>query len=169
MNKLDLFPNELSFLIFDYLSSFDQFKAFSQIKNQRIEHLVASRSFVLNTKVLAHAQMNDIITMPQFFTLLSTIIMSESCASVTFYDYWTKMPSLTQFTPSIQQLVITKAEYYANGLVSMLIEPLALSKTLQHLHFVFEYPDSECMKVLVKLAAMPISIPNMILEVRKGT
>ncbi len=124
MNKLELLPTELWFLIFDYLSSFDLFKAFFDIKNKRIEHLVTSRSLVLNTKITSHTQMNDMIMMPHFFTLLNTIIMNYSCASVAFYDYWTEMASLTQFTSSIQRLIVTKAECYASDLVSMLIKPL---------------------------------------------
>jgi hypothetical protein len=68
--------------------------------------------------------MNDMIMMPHFFTLLNTIIMNYSCASVAFYDYWTEMASLTQFTSSIQRLIVTKAECYASDLVSMLIKPL---------------------------------------------
>ncbi len=91
VNKLELLPTELWLLIFDYLSSFDLFKAFSDIKNKRIEHLVMSRSLVLNTKITSHAQMNDMITMPHFFTLLHTIILNCSCASVAFYDYCTQV------------------------------------------------------------------------------
>ena len=169
MNKLEFLPNEIWFLIFDYLSPFERFKAFFYIKNKRIEQFVASQSFVLNTKFLSYAQLNDMIKMPEFFALINTIIMSKSCTSVAFYDYWSKMPWRWLFTSSIQRLVITEAECYASDLVPMLIEPLAFNKTLQYLHLVFEYPGSEYMNVLITLAATRTSIPTMILEVKKGT
>lgn len=169
MKKLELLPTELWLLIFDYLSSFDLFKAFFDIKNKRIEYLLRSRSLVLNTNITSHVQMNDMIMMPHFFTFLNTIIMNYSCASVAFYDYWTKMTSLTQFTSSIQRLIVTETECYAYDIVPILIKPLLLGNTLQYLHLMFEYPNRDYIEVLMNLAETQMSIPSMILEVRKGT
>ena len=66
--------------------------------------------------------MCDMIMTPDFFTLLHTIILNTSCAFVAFYDYWTKMASLTEFTSSIQRLIVTETEYYEYGLAWIWIQ-----------------------------------------------
>jgi hypothetical protein len=168
ISKLESLPTELWLLIFDYLSSFDLFKAFFDIKIKRIEHIMMSRPLILNTKLMSYTQMSNMCTLPNFFTLLHTIILDNSSASMAFYRYWTTMTSPTHFTPSIKRLIVMETEYHAYGIVYDLVRPLSLGNTLQYLHLEFEYPDNEYMEFLTSLAKTQTSIHTMILEVKKG-
>lgn len=168
ISKLESLPTELWFLIFDYLTSFDLFKAFFGIKNKRIEHIMMSRSFVLNTKLMSYTQMSNMCMLPNFFTLLHTIIIDNSSASMAFFQYWTTMTSPTYFIPSIKRLIVMETQYSAYDIVHSLIKPLSLGNTLQYLYLEFEYPNDYYMTVLTHLAETQTSIHSMILEVKKG-
>jgi hypothetical protein len=168
-SKFELLPNELLSLIFDYLSSFDLFKAFFDIQNERIKHLFMSRPLVLNAKIMSHAQMNNIFSVPNFSALLRTIILNNSCASSAFYEYWTTATSPKYLTPSVERLIIMETEYYTYDIVYSLITPLSLGdNTLKYLHLVFEYPNDRYMLVLINLIETQTSVHSMILEVEKG-
>jgi hypothetical protein len=168
ISKLESLPTEIWLLIFDYVASFDLFKAFFDIRNKRIEHIMMSRPLVLNTKLMSYTQTSNMIILPNFFTLLHTIILDNSSASMAFYKYWTTVASPAQFIPLIKRLIVMDTEYHSYGLVYSLIKPLSLGNTLQYLHLEFEYPDDEYMRVLSNLITTQTSIHNMILEVKKG-
>lgn len=168
INKLELLPNELWLLIFGYLSSFDLFQAFFDIENKRIRHMLMSRSLIFNTQILSYTQMNNIVKIHEFFTLLRTIILDDSCSSLAFYDFWTTVTSPVYITPSIERLIIKKTEHYADNIVNDLIKPLSFGNTLQYLHLTFESVDSDYTLVLTDLAKTQSSVPTMILEVQKG-
>jgi hypothetical protein len=167
ITKFESLPNELWILIFGYLSPFDLFKAFFDIKNQRIKHIIMSQSLVLDARIMSYAQMNNIFNTPNFSNLLRSIILNNSCTSIAFYEHWREMTSPNYLTPSIERLVIVEAEYYTYGIV-YLIAHLSLGNILQYLHLEFEYPNYEYMHVLITLVETQTSVHSMILGVKNG-
>lgn len=49
--------NELLLLIFNYFSSLDLYRAFFDIKNVRIKHLLYSMKYSLNVSLMRHKQL----------------------------------------------------------------------------------------------------------------
>jgi hypothetical protein len=168
ISKLESLPTELWLYIFNYLSFFDLFKAFCHIQNKRIQQIIHSQSFVLNTKLISYSEMNQIFVMPNYLALLHTVILDNSCASSAFYKYWTKIIPPMYKTPKVERLIVLQTEYYIYNIVDSLLISLSLGDSLQYLHLIFQYPHSKYNMVLEHLIKSETSFHTMIFEVEKG-
>ena len=168
ISTLESLSTELWLYIFNYLSSFDLFKAFFYINNKRIQQIIHSQSFVLNTKLLSYSKMNEMFVTPSYLLLLRTIILDNSCSSWAFYNYWTKKVSPLFMTPKLERLIVQKTSYYIYGFVDSVFTPFSLGSSLQYLHLIFQCPDSTYMWFLNNLMQAETSFHTMIFEIKKG-
>ncbi|CAF4438961.1 unnamed protein product [Rotaria sp. Silwood2] len=167
ISKLESLPTELWLHILSYLSSFDLFKAFFRINNKRIQQIIDSQSFLLNTKLISYSEMNQIFLMHSYLLQLCTIILSNSCSSSAFYKYWTKNLPPMSIIPKLEQLIVLNAGYYIYGLVDSLLIPLSLGNSLQYLHLIFQCSDRTYMMFLNFVIQAKISFHTMIFEIEK--
>lgn len=178
-STLESLPNELLLIVFGYLSSFDLYRAFLDVKNARIERLLTSIRHTLDLSALHYDQLRQFLSSSdhditnRFATLIDTVVLRDSIGCMMFFDHWKRIlndtESLNVWLPSIKQLLILNVNHYEYILVESLLRPLIFrSNTLQYLHLVFEQPTNTYSSVLSDLVFRRISIHTMILEVKRG-
>jgi hypothetical protein len=175
---LESLPNELLLIIFSYLSSFDLFQAFVDLKNTRIENLLTSTRHSLDVSSMHYNQMRQFLSssndyINRFTALIDTLVLHTSSACVMLINHWKKTLKDTKLFntlfPSLKQIIISDAHYYQCIFVNpILLNLLSGNNTLQYLHLVFEQPTFAYSSILSELVRHHISVHTMILEVKQG-
>lgn len=172
-------PNELLLLIFRYLSSFDLCRTFLEIRNARIQHLLASMRHSFDVGLIHYnefrqflSNINDDST-THFPTLINTLVFRNTPASLMFVNHWRKISKENQSWntnfSSIERVLILEEDYQCYIFASSILKPLILSyNRLQHIYFLFEQPVEPYQSTLEALVYHCISIRTMILEVEQG-
>jgi hypothetical protein len=130
-------PAEIWLHIFDYLSSFDVFQAFAEIRNGRAQQMMLSRASALKASRMSYAKMKEIFSTPHYLVLLRTITLDNSLTFQAFYGYWTRMISPVSITPITERLLIHEAEYDTYTLADDLLKPLSFGSSLRCIHLLF--------------------------------
>jgi hypothetical protein len=178
-STLESLPNELLLIIFSYLSSFDLFQAFLDLKNARIKHLLTSIRHSLDVSSMHYNRLRQFLSsnndhINRFTALIDTVVLHNSSACLMLVDHWKKTLKDTELfntlSPSIKQIFILNANYYEYHFVQPVLIPLLFgNNTLQYLHLVFERATNAYSSILSELVLHHISVHTMILEVEQGT
>ncbi len=171
-------PNELLLMIFSYLSSYDLFRAYLDVKNARIEYLLTSIRHSLDVSSMHYGQLHQFLSninndiTKRFIALIDTVILDDSSACMELVSYWKKTLNETELLTipvlTIKQLLVLNAEYYSYGLIQPLFTLVYYSNTLRYLHLVFKTPSDKYSSMLSQLIRCRISVHSMVLEVEKG-
>jgi hypothetical protein len=178
-STLESLPNELLLVIFSYLSSYDLCRAYLDVKNARIEHLLTSMRHSLDVSSMHYGQLHQFLSninndiTKRFIALIDSVILDDSSASMELVSYWEKTLNETELLTipvlTIKQLLVLNAEYYSYGLIQPLLTSLVhYSNTLRYLHLVFKTPSDKYSSMLSQLIRCRISVHSMVLEVEKG-
>ena len=179
MSTFDSLPNELILMIFDYLSSLDLCETFFHFPNMRFRRLLFAKRHTFMPSSLRFTAMtalldptNDLL-MRCFMSLIDTLVLDDSLASMMFVDYFQiklrDNPSFDIWQQSIRRLVVLNTDRYMYDLVQPLMLSLTMGNgSLQRMHLVFESTDNVYWSVLRRLVSCRVSVHTMVLDVRRG-
>ena len=179
MSTLESLPNELILTIFDYLSSLDLCQTFFHLPNMRFQRLLSSKRHAFVTSSLRFKAMSALLDptddrlMRCFMSMIDTLVLDDSLASMMFVDYFEiklrDNPPFDIWQQSIRQLIVLNTDRPMFNLVRPLMLSLTMGNgSLQRMHLVFEHTDEVYWGVLRKLAHYRVSVPTMILDVKRG-
>ena len=176
---LESLPNELILLIFEYLSLFDLYQAFSQISNTRLVQLLRSKRHPFVVGSLRCGQICQLLDanneghLKCLTDLIDTLGLDDSLGSSVFLEHVTKRMDVTQplscRLSSMTQLIILKADRRDGQTIRSLLLPLNFcNHSLRRVHLVFQRPADQYVTVLSTLVSNRISFHTMTLEVENG-
>ena len=176
---LESLPNELILLIFEYLSLFDLYQAFSQISNTRLVQLFRSKRHPFVVGSLRCGQICQLLDanneghLKCLTDLIDTLVLDDSLGSSVFLEHVTKRMDVAQplscRLSSMTQLIIFEADHQSNLLIQSLLLPINFcNHPLRRVHLVFERWTVQYAAILSTLVSNRISFHTMILEVENG-